>query len=151
MFFQTKKSTAFVNSIDDESTTSVGEVDVVPMINVVFLLLIFFMVVGVFRSSTDSSITLPKTQANNTTQLQELIPQVLVNQQGEFLIDGKKITARSDVLGALQNLNNKESILIRADAEAPANDVVFVFQLAADAGFTNAGLQTVNHSLSAQQ
>jgi len=46
---------SFVRSVNDGTASGVGEVDVVPMINVVFLLLIFFMVVGVFRSAVDNN------------------------------------------------------------------------------------------------
>lgn len=149
-FRTVKKKANFVRGVGGESSSAIGEIDLVPMINVVFLLLIFFMVVGVFRSPSDNSIDLPTTQVNAENQSQKIEPQVLINRQGEFLIDGQEVV-RGSVLSALQSLTNKESLLIRADANAPANDIVFLLQLAPGAGFSSAGLQTIDQSLGVQR
>lgn len=144
------KKGSFVRAVEDESSKSIGEVDLVPMINVVFLLLIFFMVVGVFRSPSDNNINLPITEAIPSNLSQSYEPHVFINKEGDFFID-QKVVNRGEVLSALKKLINKESLLIQADTNAPANDIVFVLRLASDAGFSSAGLQTMSRPLSAQQ
>ena len=144
------KPSSFVSGVGSESTKGVGEVDLVPMINVVFLLLIFFMVVGVFKATTDNNLVLPTTQVNPIAQEQSSEPQLVINRRGEISIDGQGVE-RVDVLGVLQKLNNAQPLLIQADANAPANDIVFVLRLASDVGFDSAGLQTTQISLSSQQ
>lgn len=149
-FLSNPKHKSFVHGVRGEPASSIDEIDVVPMINVVFLLLIFFMVVGVFRSASDTNITVPATQTNATSDPQISEPQVLINEQGEFFVNGQTVV-RQGILSALQNLASKESLLIKADAKAPANDIALVLQLASDVGFGSAGLQTTNQPSSTQQ
>ena len=141
------KKGSFVRGVNDNSA-NVGEVDVVPMINVVFLLLIFFMVVGVFRAAVDNAFVFPTASERDENRSQNPDPQVVINQQGEFLINAQPV-ARANVLAALQQLAKKDLLLLQADANAPANDILFVLQLATAAGFTNAGLQTIRQPTSA--
>jgi len=140
---------SFVRSVNDGTASGVGEVDVVPMINVVFLLLIFFMVVGVFRSAVDNNFVFPKTNSGAENVSQNLQPQVVIDRNGELIIDGRSIL-RTDVFSALQELAKTDSLLVQADANAPANDIIFVLRLATDAGFTTAGLQTIQQTSSAR-
>lgn len=142
-----KKNKSFVES---ESTGggSVRDVDLIPMINVVFLLLIFFMIAGVFRAFDETVLTLPATRmavpAQNNTA-----PQILIDNVGAVLVAGESQTIErlSDVI---RELDNTVNLVVRADSSAPANTVIRVFSLARDAGFKEVGLQAIGKAESAQ-
>lgn len=116
------------------------EISLTPMIDVVFLLLIFFMVTTTFSKDTVIKVLLPQAdgeQANN--QKQELV--LTIDKSGRYFINGNALANKGlDTLeNALTKHNNKENIplVINADAEAPVQSAISVLDVASKAGFKN--------------
>lgn len=89
----------------------------IALINVVFLMLVFFLVAGSFAPPLDPDLTLVKTQDLDTTQP----PQALViNAEGELSYEGSSIES---VLSVAQNFQDKP-IRIIPDQDLSANTLI---------------------------
>lgn len=121
-------------------------VNLTPLIDVVFLLLIFFMVSTTFTRETRLSVLLP--EATGVPQLQEVHSiEVVVTSTGEYMVNGEQLV-RSDVAtlrSALLQLtvqDDQQSFVITADAHASHSAVVRVMDVAGQLGFTNLSITT---------
>lgn len=143
MFASKRKNSPFNSTADNHSEQSVTEVDLVPMINVVFLLLIFFMISAVFRTVVDADIELPNTVAQSPSSGNGIPVPIAINVLGEYFIGGELVSTEQLII-ELNKLDISVPIVIKADAGSPAIAVSTVLQMAANAGILKAGLQTIN-------
>ena len=125
-------------------------VELTPLIDVVFLLLIFFMVSTSFVQNQALNVDLP--QANGGAQPnQDLFISVVVQQNGRYEIDGNLVLDTS-LLGLAKRLQavveknaaQKTSlpVVISADAAATHQSVVRVMDACAQVGLTQISLAT---------
>lgn len=125
-------------------------VNLTPLIDVVFLLLIFLMVSTSFVDSSSLNIQLP--QASQQPTPQELQLELGVSRSGEYMLEGQVVEAASlypklESL-ALQRLSEgqaPESISVRlsADGEAPHAAVVKAMDSLSRAGFGSVSIATL--------
>ena len=121
-------------------------VNLTPLIDVVFLLLIFFMVSTTFTRETRLAVVLP--EASGVPQLQEeLVVEVVISSTGEYQVNGENLV-RSDrdtlrsVLLRIAGDNTEVPFMITADANASHQAVVKVMDVAGRLGFTNLSITT---------
>lgn len=119
------------------------------LIDVVLLLLIFFMVSTSFVKQSQINISLP--QADNSTVIEEPAEQIniMITATGIYLVNGRElINNRPETIrNALQKVahgNNKLPLTISADANARHQDVVTAMDVAGRLGFTQISIATVN-------
>ena len=117
-------------------------VNLTPLIDVVFLLLIFFMVSTTFTRETQLSLTLPEAQGMPPESPAQAV-EVLVSPLGEYLINGEKLTDNSEagLRSALLRLGQDKAALpmiITAGYQA----VVRVMDVAGQLGFDKLSLTT---------
>ncbi|MCH8944104.1 MAG: biopolymer transporter ExbD [Proteobacteria bacterium] len=125
------------------------EVNLTSLIDVVFLLLIFFMVSTSFTKQSQIAIRLP--EAASTAIIEE-IPQrieIMITETGTFLVNGRElINNRPETLrNALQKVSaagDKMPMTISADANARHQHVVTAMDVAGRLGFTQINIATVN-------
>ncbi len=125
------------------------EVNLTSLIDVVLLLLIFFMVSTSFVKQSQISIRLP--EAENVAPVDEA-PQsleIMITEQGTFLVNGRElVNSRPETIrNALQRLSNGDSSLpltISADANARHQHVVTAMDVAGRLGFTRISIATIN-------
>jgi biopolymer transport protein ExbD len=125
------------------------EVNLTSLIDVVFLLLIFFMVSTSFVKQSQISIRLP--EAENSSVVEEVPEQIdiMITADGTYLVNGRElINNRAETIrNALQKTSAGRSDLpltISADANAKHQDVVTAMDVAARLGFTKISIATVN-------
>ena len=125
------------------------EVNLTSLIDVVFLLLIFFMVSTSFVQQSQVSIRLP--EAESTAVVEEVPEQIdiMITATGIYLVNGRElINNRAETIrNALQKVSagrNDLPLTISADANAKHQDVVTAMDVAARLGFTRIGIATVN-------
>jgi len=109
--------------------------DLTPMIDVVFLLLIFFMVSTVFVDfNRRMDLSLPASKSSIADEKKESIEIEMTNDKQIFL-NGTKITLQeleSTILDSKEKLG--ESAVIRADKNLPYGDVIQVMGILQNAG-----------------
>lgn len=123
------------------------DINLTPLIDVVFLLLIFFMVSTTFRKETDLEIDLPKATQQQRPAEQETLT-VAVDAQGRYFVNAQPLAETSiEVLkAALIEASGEQRDLpftIRADGQAPHQAVVTVLDAAGQLGFRRLGIATL--------
>ena len=123
------------------------------LIDVVLLLLIFFMVSTSFVKQSQIAISLP--EADSAVIVDEVPEQIdiMITETGTFLINGRElINSRVETIrNALQKVSGGNSTLpltISADANAKHQDVVTAMDVAGRLGFRQISIATVNDSTS---
>lgn len=100
------------------------------MTDVVFLLLIFFMIASTLAKQLDTiEVKLP--QAKGKTENRQSVA-VTINENNRFFIDGKRI-AKTDIqaeLLATLNAQDEKVIVLRAQKSVPIDEVVYVMNIA---------------------
>lgn len=125
------------------------EVNLTSLIDVVLLLLIFFMVSTSFIKESQISIRLP--EAESSAPVEE-VPErldIMITEQGTYLVNGRElINNRPETIrNALQSLSGGDSSLpltISADANARHQYVVTAMDVAGRLGFVQISIATVN-------
>ncbi|MDN3639620.1 biopolymer transporter ExbD [Simiduia curdlanivorans] len=121
-------------------------VNLTPLIDVVFLLLIFFMVSTTFTKETHLSIDLPEAKGEAAeTQPQHI--EILIHADGSYAINGqtlvdKKLPTLLRALQAVGNDNTKTPLIITADANTPHQSVITAMDAAGQLGFVHLSLTT---------
>lgn len=125
------------------------EVNMTSLIDVVLLLLIFFMVSTSFVKQSQIAISLP--QADSAAVVEEVPDQIdiMITETGTFLVNGRElINSRVETIrNALQKVsggNNTLPLTISADANAKHQDVVTAMDVAGRLGFARINIATVN-------
>ena len=124
-------------------------VNLTPLIDVVFLLLIFFMVSTTFTKETQLTIDLPEADSELREQTEKLTLEVIVNAEGNYLVNSHALINNS--LKTLKAALSKESggdsslpLIITADANTSHQAVVRVMDAAGQLGFVHLSITTKN-------
>lgn len=121
-------------------------VNLTPLIDVVFLLLIFFMVSTTFDDKTQLSITLPEADGVPLAQINDQV-EVTITSTGDYLVNGERLTASdsNSLRTALLRLGQDKvnyPLQIYADANVAYQAVVRVYDVAGQLGFAKLSLTT---------
>ena len=105
------------------------EENVIPMINIIFLLLLYFMVVG--NLSPDYNVNPPF--ASQEKESSSLIPTVSVTKEGQLRFENVPVTWE-ELGNRLRNVSDLDKIKIYADAESDALTISEIMKSAANVG-----------------
>lgn len=125
------------------------EIGLTPLIDVVFLLLIFFMVTTTFRKESVFDITLPQAARQPTEQRPALV--VSIDAGGRYAVndlalpdtDPASLRARLTELAATEQ---RPVLEIRADASTPHQAVVTVLDVAGQLGLQRIAIATLQRA-----
>ena len=129
----------FRHSTSDNSVTTV---DISPLIDVVFLLLIFFIVTTVFVKETGVEISKPRAASSEDLQEQPIL--IAVTSEGRVWHRGREIGMDGvrAVVSALLEEDAEIPVVVRADAAAATESTVQVIDAAKLAGAVSVSLAT---------
>jgi len=122
------------------------ELNLTPLIDVVFLLLIFFMVSTTFQKESEISLQLPKAAESSDENNADSI-EVVINAAGRFYVNDQELV-KSDaesVQAALYKItdgNRDIPLTIRADAQTPHQAVVTAMDAAGQLGMLRMSIAT---------
>lgn len=124
------------------------DVNLTPLIDVVFLLLIFFMVSTTFKDESEIAVNLPKASEQASEIKQETI-EITIDDEGQFYINQQRLinTQIATLRRALQEAAGNEKnpvIIIKADAKTPHQAVVTAMDATRQAGYSRLGFATSN-------
>lgn len=114
----------------------------IPLINVIFLLVVFFVLAGKMSGGSDSKLTVPFSNIGQDATGQPLT--LALFKDGRIELDGKPMQREGLYAGLkLVFLADKENpIVIRADATLPADYMMSALNLIKRAGGRNITLMT---------
>jgi biopolymer transport protein ExbD len=122
------------------------DINLTPLIDVVFLLLIFFMVSTTFEHQSRIKIELPEATAEQTVQEEDTL-EIIIDAQGRYFINEQQVintelktlkTAISKAVGERAPM----PVTIRADASTPHQAVIRALDATSQLGLTRISLAT---------
>lgn len=114
-------------------------VDMAPMIDIVFQLIIFFMVATTFKSTTGMELKLPG--AKNVSQISESPLKITINSRDKIIIGD--MTVNIDELvpfieeSAKTGKNDRKSAIVYGDKSVDYETIIDVMDILRGAGFDN--------------
>ncbi len=126
------------------------EVNMTSLIDVVLLLLIFFMVSTSFVKQSQITISLPEAESPSVVEESPDQIDIMITETGTILVNGRELlNNRADTIrNALQKTSNGDHSLpltISADANAKHQFVVTAMDVAGRLGFKQINIATVNN------
>jgi biopolymer transport protein ExbD len=121
-------------------------VNLTPLIDVIFLLLIFFMVTTTFSRNTNILINLPEASGEAIEQKPFEI-EILIAQNGTYSVNGRQLVNSQmetlmRVVAEVSVGDNSIPIIITADANTTHQSVVTAMDAVAQLGFTSLNIAT---------
>lgn len=124
---------------DDEQ---LGEIDLTPMLDVVFIMLIFFIVTATFIKEPGVEVTRPDAVSSEAVKNQRIL--VAIDNNGKVWIN-REMLEEHQVRAAIEKLhveNPKGAVVIQADKHSKAEKVALVIDAAKQAGVSSISLAT---------
>lgn len=123
------------------------DVNITPLIDVVFLLLIFFMVSTTFDRQAQLKVKLPEASAAAEQQETESIF-LAIDAKGQYYINDKQLVNTTlktlkQALVKTMNENKDIAVILKADANTPHQAVVTAMDAAAQVGLTRLSIATM--------
>ena len=122
-------------STDDES-----EVNITPLIDIVFIMLIFFIVTATFVKEAGIDVNKPDAPTAEVKKKANIL--IAIDANNNIWLDRRKIDVRSVIpnIKRLRSENPEGSVVIQADEESKNKMLVEVMDAARQAGVTNIAL-----------
>ena len=122
-------------------------INLTPLIDVVFLLLIFFMVSTTFTRETQLSIDLPEASGTPRETPSDQQIEILVDEQGQYRVNGQGLVDNGlrTLQAAIYKISAGDTTLpmaITADAQAAHQYVVRAMDAAGKMGFVHLSITT---------
>lgn len=115
------------------------DLNITPLIDIVFLLLIFFMVSTTFKQEFEVGIDLPQASSEERLQVRQI--EISIDGKGQFYVNQQKVvnTQAVSVRRALEKVAGNERnlpVIISADAKTPHQAVITAMDVARQLGFS---------------
>lgn len=104
-----------------------AEINIVPLIDVLIVLIFFFLMTMQFRDMNVLNITPPKMEtAGKSTQTEQIV--IAINKEGVFNVNNEEVAEEAipQILADAAQQDPKPAILLMADEEVPLKHVTFV-------------------------
>ncbi|MEN9464444.1 MAG: hypothetical protein RL217_625 [Pseudomonadota bacterium] len=128
------------------------EINLASMLDVIFILLIFFMVSTTFTKESHMTIDLPEASAASAANEKKSV-EIVITGTGQYSVNGQTLVNQSlDTLKSAlyKSLNGQEKlpVIITADAKTPHEFVVRAMDAAGQLGLVNLSITTAQLSKS---
>lgn len=117
-----------------------GQLDIAPLIDVVFLLLIFFMLTSSFIFQPGIKINLPKAVTSEVIQERNLV--ITINAKNVIYLSNRPVTLKQLKVQLQKAVKEDRPLLIKADRESSLGKVVQVWDLCREIGLTQINIAT---------
>ena len=132
--------------IRSERDDDAPEINLVPLIDVILVLIIFFVITTTFDARSVLKLELPRADGQ-PSEAQSKALSVLVNAQGRYFVGDREVL-RTDVESLKQSLRDvagedrDRPVLLRADARTPHQAVVIALDALGQLGFRRVAIAT---------
>ena len=111
-----------------------SKIDITPMLDVVFIMLIFFIVTASFIKESGANVTKPEAETYEKKPKATIL--LAINEKDEIWLDRRKLDPRAVKanLNRLRAENPEGEVIVQADQESSAETVMKVVEALKDAG-----------------
>lgn len=122
------------------------DVNLTPLIDVVFILLLFFMVSTTFQRESEINIELPEASADPVEEREDTL-EIVIDAQGHYFIDEQQVVnteleTLKQVIQKFLGDRTELPVVIRADRQTPYESVVRAMDATAQLGLVQMSLAT---------
>ena len=120
-----------------------AEINIVPLVDVLIVLIFFFLVSMQFRNMATLNIVLPKIETAGKSRMLEQI-EIGISPEGQFYYNGEPLTSLQieAAIKLAANFNKDTLVLILADEESYLKHITFVMDTCRKAGLDKIRLQS---------
>ncbi len=124
------------------------DINLAPLIDVVFILLLFFVVTTTFTRETQLKVDLPEAVSGTPPEVMKMPLEILVGVDGSFALNGKSLS-KNDLASLMEALRLESGgdkslpVMLSADGQAPHQAVVTAMDAASKLGFAHLRITTV--------
>lgn len=124
------------------------DINLAPLIDVVFILLLFFVVTTTFTRETQLKVDLPEAVSGTAPEAVKTPLEILVGVDGSFALNGKSLS-KNDLTTLMEALRVESGgdkslpVMLSADGQAPHQAVVTAMDAASKLGFAQLRITTV--------
>ena len=124
------------------------DINLAPLIDVVFILLLFFVVTTTFTRETQLKVDLPEAVSGTPPEVMKTPLEILVGVDGSFALNGKSLS-KNDLASLMEALRLESGgdkslpVMLSADDQAPHQAVVTAMDAASKLGFAHLRITTV--------
>lgn len=132
--------------IRDDRAQDEPEINLVPLIDVILVLIIFFVITTTFDARTTLKLQLPNAKGEPVAEQTQSLS-VLINAEGRYFVGDQEVL-RTDVdalkqaLAAASGQDRARPVLLRADARTPHQSVVTALDALGQLGFRTISIAT---------
>ena len=121
-------------SLINPAVEDTEEPNITPMLDVVFILLIFFIVTANFIKEPGLEINRPDSETSEITENAAIL--IAIGAAGEIYMDGRRIDVRQVKANVIRLIaeNPQGSVVIQADVKSTAEKIVAVMDEVREAG-----------------
>lgn len=112
--------------------------DLIPMIDIIFQLVVFFMVAGTLRQLPGIQIELPKSETSQAVHIENIV--ISINSENRFFYqdEPKSLNEIQQLLQAVPaDRRSEQSVVVRGDTQTDLGAFVAVLDLLRKNGFEN--------------
>ena len=122
------------------------EINVIPLIDVLLTLLMFFVLTSTFVQHSRLQVTLPQAESAEQSEQRDAL-NVLIDRDGRFFIDNNEVLnpgldSLKDAISRFAGDDRTRPVTLRADAMTPHQAVVTAMDALAALGFTHLSIAT---------
>ena len=126
------------------------ELNITPLIDIVFLLLIFFMVSTTFQRESELQIQLPEAAQEPTSETPDRL-EIVISADGQYAIGGRELgdnelSTLIEALGRAAGDNRDRALVVRADKRTPHQAVVRAMDAARKLGLNRLSIATAERA-----
>jgi len=122
------------------------EINVIPLIDVLLTLMMFFVLTTTFVQQSAMKVTLPQAETGDTEQVPDMLT-VLIDRDGRYFVDGEEVLnpgldSLKEVIARVAGADHARPVSLRADAMTPHQAVVTAMDALGELGFTRLSIAT---------
>jgi len=123
------------------------ETSLIPLIDVVLTLIIFFVVTTTFQDRTAMKVALPQADGQTAEAPKDPLI-VVVDAEGRYFVGGGEVLRRDpaslrEAIGKVAGEDKNRAVILRADAKTPHQAVVTAMDAIGQLGFSRLSIATV--------
>jgi biopolymer transport protein ExbD len=124
------------------------EINVISLVDVLLVLVLFFMVSTSFLRETEISLQLPEATVETEQTASSQTLEIMITQKGSYLVNGRELvnSERRTLRAAIERVMGDKRdvpVFIRADAAASHQSVITAMDVAGQLGYVKINIATV--------
>jgi len=124
------------------------EINVISLVDVLLVLVLFFMVSTSFLRETEITVRLPEATTDQSVEVPREALEITITQNGSYLVNGRELvnSQRRTLRTAIERVTGSKRdlpVFIRADAAATHQAVITAMDVLGQLGFVKINIPTV--------